>query len=161
MPGLLPSTQKGWLKLLYRTCGHHEIIPRTLQVPVSYDRTRSPLCRGGYADVWKEEYHGQSVAVKVIRTYKNEVLQKVIHVSRCCALFFRLTCSQKRAVQRFCKEAVMWRYLQHPNVLSLIGVVMSSNQFAMVSDWMVNGNINEYIQAHPDANRFKLVGPLL
>jgi hypothetical protein len=35
---------------------------------------------------------------------------------------------------------------------------MSTNQFAMVSEWMTNGNINEFIQAHRDANRFELVG---
>ena len=35
---------------------------------------------------------------------------------------------------------------------------MSNNQFAMVSEWMVNGNINEFVKAHRDANRFELVG---
>ena len=34
---------------------------------------------------------------------------------------------------------------------------MSENQFAMVSEWMVNGNINEFVKVHRDANRFKLV----
>ena len=29
--------------------------------------------------------------------------------------------------------------------------------FAMMSEWMVNGNINEYIQTNRDANRFELV----
>jgi len=28
----------------------------------------------------------------------------------------------------------------------------------MVSEWMVNGNINEFIGANRDANRFELVG---
>jgi len=35
---------------------------------------------------------------------------------------------------------------------------MSETKFAMVSDWMVNGNINDFVKAHPDANRFELVG---
>ena len=34
---------------------------------------------------------------------------------------------------------------------------MSKNQFAMVSKWMANGNINEFVRAHRDVNRFKLV----
>ena len=34
---------------------------------------------------------------------------------------------------------------------------MTENRFAMVSEWMANGNINEFIVAHPDANRFELV----
>jgi hypothetical protein len=52
----------------------------------------------------------------------------------------------------------MWRFLRHPNVLPLIGAMMSETQFAMISDWMTNGNINEFIRAHPEADRFRLVG---
>ena len=51
----------------------------------------------------------------------------------------------------------MWKTLQHPNVLPLLGVSMSETQFMMVSDWMVNGNINSFVMAHPDANRLELV----
>jgi serine/threonine protein kinase len=60
--------------------------------------------------------------------------------------------------QRFCKEAVTWRSLRHPNVLPLLGVTMSGKVFAMVSEWMANGNINEFVKAHGDVNRFELVG---
>ena len=59
--------------------------------------------------------------------------------------------------QRFCKEFVTWRGLRHPNVLPLLGVIMSGTQFVMVSEWMPNGNINQFVKAHQDKNRFKLV----
>ena len=51
-----------------------------------------------------------------------------------------------------------WNALRHPNVLPLLGVTMDARHFAMASEWMVNGNINEFIKAHRDANRFELVG---
>ena len=51
----------------------------------------------------------------------------------------------------------MWKALHHPNVLQLIGVTMSETQFAMVSDWMFNGNINDFVRAHPCADRLELV----
>ena len=35
---------------------------------------------------------------------------------------------------------------------------MSNNEFTMVSEWMVKGNINEFVRTHMDANRFELVG---
>ena len=35
---------------------------------------------------------------------------------------------------------------------------MSETQFAMISDWMVNGNITRFVKEHPDANRLELVG---
>ena len=59
--------------------------------------------------------------------------------------------------QTFCKEVMTWKSLCHPNVLPLLGVTMGKRLFAMVSEWMVNGNINEFIGAHRDANRFELV----
>ena len=34
---------------------------------------------------------------------------------------------------------------------------MSGTQFAMVSEWMPNGNIDQYVKAHRDADRFELV----
>ena len=61
-------------------------------------------------------------------------------------------------VQRFCKQVIMWKCLHHPNVLPLLGVIVSGGHIAMVSEWMTNGNINEFVGAHRDVNRFELVG---
>ena len=57
----------------------------------------------------------------------------------------------------FCKEVVTWKYLRHPNVLPLIGAAMAEAQFVFVSDWMVGGNINEFVKGHPDTDRLELV----
>ena len=35
---------------------------------------------------------------------------------------------------------------------------MSETHFAMVSDWMVHGNITDFVKTRPDINRFALVG---
>lgn len=51
----------------------------------------------------------------------------------------------------------MWNALNHPNVLPLLGVTMGENRFVMISEWMANGNINEFIQVHWEANPFELV----
>jgi len=53
----------------------------------------------------------------------------------------------------------MWKALDHPNVVPLLGVPKGRSQlkFAMVSEWMINRNINELVKAHRDVNRFKLV----
>ena len=52
----------------------------------------------------------------------------------------------------------MWESLRHPNVLPLIGVTMTETHFAMVSEWMADGNIKEFMKAHPDEDRLGLVG---
>ena len=35
---------------------------------------------------------------------------------------------------------------------------MTETWFAMVSEWMTDGNINQFVANHWDANRFALVG---
>jgi serine/threonine protein kinase len=65
--------------------------------------------------------------------------------------------TDRDVTQRFCREVMTWKNLRHDNVLPLIGVTMSGHQFEMVSEWMVNGSINEYVKAHKDADRFELV----
>ena len=54
---------------------------RALKVVVDCKRTGVALYRGGYADEWKSRCSGLDVALKVIREYSNDVLQKIIHVS--------------------------------------------------------------------------------
>ena len=37
---------------------------------------------------------------------------------------------------------------------------MSETQFSMVSRWMSNGNINQFVKTHQDVNRYELVSLL-
>ena len=60
-------------------------------------------------------------------------------------------------LQRFCREGVAWKHLRHPNILPLIGVTVSNQRFAMVSAWMENGNIKEFVGKDQHANRIELV----
>ena len=50
-----------------------------------------------------------------------------------------------------------WNALRHPNVLPLLGVTMVETRLVMVSEWMVKGNINDFVKADPNANRLELV----
>ena len=81
MPRLSLWARVKCLRRLYRTCGRHGLLPKALKIPICYDRTGPPLCSGGNADVWKSEYCGRDVAVKVIRTYAKSNLQKMLGVS--------------------------------------------------------------------------------
>ena len=51
-----------------------------------------------------------------------------------------------------------WRALRHPNVLLLLGVTMTETlPPILVSEWMINGNINEFVKANVNADRLELV----
>ena len=79
-PDLSLQTRKNCLKSLYRACGRHALLPTRLKILVSYDQTGDAMYRGGFADVWKGKHCDKDVAVKVIRTYSNADLQKIIGV---------------------------------------------------------------------------------
>ena len=53
----------------------------------------------------------------------------------------------------------MWKNLSHPNILNLIGVpdTLEDGKFSMVSEWMINGNIMEYVRSSA-GNHLRLVG---
>ena len=59
-------------------------------------------------------------------------------------------------MQIFCQEAVVWKRLTHPNVLSLLGVTVSPLQ--LISDWMSGGDLPDYLKKNPDADRLESVG---
>jgi serine/threonine protein kinase len=61
--------------------------------------------------------------------------------------------------QRFFKEALLWKRLDHPNILSFRGVSISQGQLCVVSSWIENGNILEYTRKNPEVNRLHLVTP--
>ena len=65
---------------LCKICGHQALLPRSLQIPLCYDRVDTPLYRGGYADVWEGEHEGRKVAVKVLAVYMTSNLDKITRV---------------------------------------------------------------------------------
>ena len=81
MPDLSLQMRVRCLRRLCRACSYHGILPGTLRIPTCYDRTAFPLYMGAYAGVWKGVHCGRDVAVKVLRTYSNNDLQKVHGVS--------------------------------------------------------------------------------
>ncbi|CAE6442315.1 unnamed protein product [Rhizoctonia solani] len=47
--------------------------------------------------------------------------------------------------------------MKHPNVHRLQGVIMFRDQYlGMVSEWMDNGNLHEYLRKQPGADRYQL-----
>lgn len=57
------------------------------------------------------------------------------------------------------REIYIWSKAKHENVHELLGIIMFQGRLGMVSPWMENGNLQEYIQKQPDVDRYKLVRP--
>jgi hypothetical protein len=77
---LQPWLRRTCLSVLCRVCGRQALLPRSLQIPLCYNRLDTPLYRGGFADVWKGEYQGRYVAVKALRVYSTSDFFKITSV---------------------------------------------------------------------------------
>ena len=60
------------------------------------------------------------------------------------------------------KEAVMWKYLTHPNIVPFLGVttyrLWDHRPPQLISNLMPGGILPDYIKERPDADRLELVG---
>ena len=78
----MPHLRNNCLKLLYRACACHALLPTSLQVELEDSLIGVPVCRGGSGEVHKCKYRGQQVAVKVLKVYANDDPRNVARVSR-------------------------------------------------------------------------------
>lgn len=51
----------------------------------------------------------------------------------------------------------IWSKLRHPNVQEFLGVIIFRGELGMVSLWMKEGSLEQYIEANPEAERYQLV----
>jgi serine/threonine protein kinase len=51
----------------------------------------------------------------------------------------------------------MWTWLSNPNILPFLGAYIRGSELVVVSEWMENGNIKEYLRINPRVNRHSLV----
>ncbi|KAJ7040984.1 kinase-like domain-containing protein [Mycena alexandri] len=80
---------------------------------------------GGFADIWKGLVRGQSVSVKIMRIFRKDEVAAVL--------------------KGFSREALIWRQLCHPNLLPFFGLYKMEDRLCLVSPWMDNGNIMQYL----------------
>ena len=66
--------------MLCKICGHYASIPKSIQIPLCYNRTDDPRYEGGFAKVWKGEHEGIEVAVKVLKVFVVSNLTKITRV---------------------------------------------------------------------------------
>ena len=82
LPGLPPRLRRRGLNALCHICDGQALLPRSLQIPLCYNRLEVPRYRGGYADVWMGDYRGRRVAAKVLRVHSMSDFDKIRRVCR-------------------------------------------------------------------------------
>ena len=104
----------------------------------------------------KGEHQGHPVAIKHLKIGAKDEFDKVFKVSDRTNQVYH---DHLISAQRLCREVLIWKHLSHPNILPLLGVSVSKNprHFRIISEWIPNGNVTDYINFNPEANRLRLV----
>ncbi|KAG9100251.1 hypothetical protein FRC06_004355 [Ceratobasidium sp. 370] len=102
-----------------------------------------PIAGGGFGDIYQGMLvGGAKVAIK------------------CPRLFLKNDEQGSKVLKNIAREIYAWSKLRHPNILELIGLSTFRGQISIVSSWMENGTLPEYVSKHPEADRFQLASYL-
>jgi serine/threonine protein kinase len=71
--------------------------------------------------------------------------------------FFYQRYTECASYQAFGREIDELKSISHPNILPIIEVSETLFPFCIVSPWMPDGNITQYIKTNPSADRLMLV----
>ncbi|CAE6344895.1 unnamed protein product [Rhizoctonia solani] len=97
-----------------------------------------PVSTGGFGDIYLGQLeNGTPVAVKVARYSTNHA-------------------NFRKQSKDTAKELRTWAKCHHPNVVPLLGMIEFRDQIAMVSPWMKNGDLRNYLRKHPEVDRCQL-----
>jgi serine/threonine protein kinase len=103
------------------------------------------------ADIFRAEYDSKTL-VAVKRPRMSPQSPKALWIARTvCTICQIMTslCLAYVTLQAFCREALVWRQLNHSNLVPFIGLdeLTWSTTFGIVSTWMPHGTIREYIHS--------------
>lgn len=122
-----------------------------------------PQKAGIITETWKGIYEKKLVAIKILKISeghkdydKIKTVRQVFPIPRRTVILV-LPSHMVGMIQRFYKEVVLWKRLKHRNILPVLGVSRDFAEFCLVSPWMKNGCITNYIRDNPHVNPLELV----
>ncbi|KXN90844.1 Serine/threonine-protein kinase HT1 [Leucoagaricus sp. SymC.cos] len=138
------GTGKQMLRLFTKLARSANVFPRCYELKgVELEMTK-PQDGGGFADIYRGKCGKQSICLKVVRSFRRQDNSKLLsaHI----------------------KELTLWAHLKHENILPFYGVYLfndSPQRICIVSPWMQNGNLSEYLENFPEKPRLPLVSDIV
>ncbi|TEB27456.1 kinase-like protein [Coprinellus micaceus] len=97
------------------------------------------VAAGHFGEIWKGVFRGRPVCMKVVKVYQKSDVAKLL--------------------KAFCREAILWSQLSHPNLLPFYGIHRLDDtigRICLIAPWMENGCLPDYLIKRTGANRFAL-----
>ncbi|KAK0447363.1 kinase-like domain-containing protein [Desarmillaria tabescens] len=134
--GLPLSYKRTFLKTSLKLSRVYDCVPKCLKIRDFKKTGDYPFARGHFGDLWRGEVEGTEVAVKQARIFTSDNnIEKVMRKIR--------------------REAIIWGQCDHPNVLPFYGIYRDSatSPYCLVSPFMVNGPLHQYLSNNDNPNR--------
>jgi serine/threonine protein kinase len=157
-PSLDPSFRSPFMNALLRISRKTGLYPEVLLQNCVTLEGEDAVAAGQFGDVWKGTFEGQKVAVKVLKLYVQSDITKHLKVDDFS--YQSGSVMLMRLLQKVSYETLIWRQLRHSNILPFLCLYHVNNNRArigLVSPWMENGNVQQYLRQVPDADRVSLV----
>lgn len=136
-PGTLEQYKKHLVNAAFKLSRKSGQFPQSLQLSHIQDLTHTEF-HGRFGWIYQGKLNGRLVAVKKVGQGKRSPEQS----------------------KAFANEAVIWYYVRHANCLPCYGVYVFDDaepKWCLVSPWMKDGHVNNYLKRHPDADRYPLI----
>ncbi|KAF8602916.1 kinase-like protein [Ceratobasidium sp. AG-I] len=88
--------------------------------------------------------------------YEGRLRNGLLVAIKCPRLFLVGNEQSRGALKDVARELYAWSKCKHRNIAELLGMAAFRNQIAMVSPWMTNGTMPQYLNQNPSACRFKI-----
>ncbi|KAJ7146960.1 kinase-like domain-containing protein, partial [Mycena epipterygia] len=127
------------MRCLRRLSGKFSNLPPSYFIYDAVTESKNIVAGGGFADIWLGRLDGSPVCLKVLR-------------------FYTIATEQEQKNLLFCREALSWGQLNHPNILPFLGVnaqIDTPRSFCLISPWQDNGNVMSFLEKNPDFDRLK------
>ncbi|KXN83208.1 Serine/threonine-protein kinase TAO1-A [Leucoagaricus sp. SymC.cos] len=132
--------RKHVLHLLSKLAKSAQVFPQCFELEgVQCDMTH-PVTEGGFANIYVTDLEGERACIKAIR----------LHGGNNSGEMFRAQAG----------EIILWAHSIHQNILPFRGIYLSREKVprvCMVSQWMVNGDLVQYLRNFPDTPRIPLL----
>ncbi|KAF7373176.1 Kinase-like protein [Mycena sanguinolenta] len=132
---IAPEHNRMARRIIRKLSASSDRLPSSLFIVGIKGRDEHPTFGGGFGDIYRASYGDQRVALKRMRHF--------LHGS-----------DLRRMHLEFCREALVWKDLHHPYILPFLGIDRDSfpTTLCMVSPWMKNGSVMNYLKTHGHAN---------
>jgi hypothetical protein len=122
-----------------------QTLPQALEITQHsiHDVQSDSIKSDGNSDVYRARFGITPVALKFLRVMTTGGADE----------------AQKKLFTALTREALMWRYVRHPNLLPFLGYCPDlEGRPCLVTEWMSQGTLDKFLQEYPeDANRRQLV----